>query len=597
MPPNPTRLMSPLSLPRPGGMRLLYLALVLSTSAAMTARLWIILRVDGPTGLEQLLLVLFAVLSTWVASSFWLVCCGAWVRWFAPLRGSSLRPVAPQRDANAARVAVVMPVYNEDIGRCAAGIQAIRESVQGCGGGSHFAFFLLSDSTDPACCRAEERAWLQLRGAAPAGAPVYYRHRDGNAGRKSGNIAEFCRNWGTDYTYMVVLDADSLMTGETLRELTGLMEANPRAALIQVAPRLVGRHTMFARIQQFASNVYGPVAAAGLAALSGPDGNYWGHNAILRVCAFIEHCGLPELPGRAPLGGEILSHDFVEAALLRRAGWEVWMASQLEGSYEEVPPTVVDYLKRDRRWCQGNLQHIRLIFARGFRFSSRLHLASGAMAYLASPLWLTLLIVALTDATRQVSAASAVTYIGAYPVLPWQISHTLAFLSLLGLSMGMLFGQKLIGLIDTLRDPRGASAYGGRLRLGLSVALETGYSALLAPVFMLTHSWFVLQILLGWSAGWGGQQRKERKLALGSAASVFAPHTALAGTSAMVVYHFVPGALYWFLPLILGLALAIPLATLTSSTRLGLATRKRGLFLIPSETQGLAVLDRTRELL
>jgi membrane glycosyltransferase len=563
----------------------------------MTARLWIILRVDGPTGLEQVLLVLFAVLSTWVASSFWLVCCGAWVRWIAPMCGVRLRAAEPLRDGSTARVALVMPVYNEDIGRCAAGIQAIRESIRQCGDSSRFAFFLLSDSTDPACCRAEERAWLQLHCAPPSDPPVYYRHRKRNIGRKSGNIAEFCRNWGAHYTYMVVLDADSLMTGETLLELTRLMEANPRAALIQVAPRLLGRHTMFARIQQFASNVYGPVAAAGLAALSGPDGNYWGHNAILRVRAFMAHCGLPELPGRAPLGGEILSHDFVEAALLRRAGWEVWMATQLDGSYEEVPPTVVDYLKRDRRWCQGNLQHVRLLFAREFRLSSRLHFAAGAMAYLASPLWLALLIVAFLDTTLQVGAANTVTYIGRYPVLPWQISHTLAFLSLLGLSMGMLFGQKLIGLIDALRDSRGTRAYGGRLRLGLSALLETAYSALLAPVFMLTHSWFVLQILLGWSSGWGSQQRKERQLALGSAASVFAPHTALAGTSALVVYHFVPGALCWFLPLLLGLALAIPLATLTSSTRLGQAARARGLFLIPSETRGLALLDRVRELL
>jgi len=577
-------------------LRFLHVTLTLATGAAMTARLWTILRLDEATALELTLLTLFAVLSTRVAWSFWLVCCGAWVRWAMPRLDSGLAPAAPRTDGPPSRVAVVMPIYNEDVARCRAGLQAVRESVLAARGELRFDFFVLSDSTDADCVHAEERAWRRAPPVPGAAVPLYYRHRPQNTGRKSGNIAEFCRNWGADYDYMVVLDADSLMTGETLVQLARLMDANPRAALIQAPPQLVGRRTLFARAQQFASSVYGPVAAAGLAAMNGPDGNYWGHNAILRMAAFMAHCGLPELPGRAPLGGEILSHDFVEAALLRRAGWEVWMAPELGGSYEEVPPTVIDYLKRDRRWCQGNLQHIRLIFARGFRLSSRLHFAAGAMAYLASPLWLALLAVAVADAALQ-AGTDTVTYVGRYPVLPWVAPHGAAFLALLLLSMGTLFGQKLIGLVDVLRSRDAVSAHGGPLQLILSVLFDMAYSTLLAPVFMLTHTWFVLQVLMGGSTGWGGQQRKDRRLSLGAAAGLFAPHTVLAGAAALVVYRCVPDGVWWFAPLLLGLALAIPLATLTSSTRLGQRARAYGAFLIRSETQGLPVLARVGELL
>jgi membrane glycosyltransferase len=333
-----------------------------------------------------------------------------------------------------------------------------------------------------------------------------------------------------------------------------------------------------------------------MATLHGPDGNYWGHNAILRMKPFREHCGLPELPGRAPIGGEILSHDFVEAALLRRAGWEVRMSADLTGSYEEVPPTVVDYLKRDRRWCQGNLQHIRLIWARGFKLSSRLHFAGGALAYLASPLWLAMLVAAATDAYSTTRVGPAVQYFGRYPVLFWPVSHTIELLVLLFVTMAMLFGPKLFGLLSVIGDRAMTRAHGGWRRLLSSALLEAAYSALLAPVFMLSHTWFVLRVFFGMSVSWDGQQRKERTIAVGSAAAIFAPHTALAATSALLVYRCIPHSVGWFVPLLLGLLLAIPMARATSSVRLGDWFLRRGLFLIPSETRGLPLLSNVRAL-
>ncbi|MGH7005945.1 MAG: glucans biosynthesis glucosyltransferase MdoH, partial [Alphaproteobacteria bacterium] len=204
-------------------------------------------------------------------------------------------------------------------------------------------------------------------------------------------MADFLKRWGRHYDYMIVLDADSLMEGRTLVAMARHMDANPGAGLVQAPPVCINRNTLFARMLQFAGRIYGPVFAAGQAFWQMGEGNYWGHNAIIRVRPFTEHCGLPELPGRPPFGGHILSHDFVEAALLVRAGWSVWLAPDLGGSYEEVPPTLLDYAKRDHRWCQGNLQHSRIVGARNLNGVSRFHFIGGIMSYVASPLWLAFL--------------------------------------------------------------------------------------------------------------------------------------------------------------------------------------------------------------
>ena len=352
---------------------------------------------------------------------------------------------------------LLVPVYNENVTEVFARIQAIRESLREAGAEKGFDFFVLSDSTDAACRAAEEAAWRRAR--EDNCARIFYRNRADNTGHKAGNIADFCRNWGAMYDYMVVLDADSLMTGRRLARLVALMDANPRTALIQAAPLLVGGESLFARSQQFASWAYGRMFAAGLAKLQGPDGNYWGHNAIIRVRPFMEHCGLPILRGRPPLGGEIMSHDFVEAALLRRAGWEVWMAPEFEGSYETSPPTLIDHLKRDRRWCQGNLQHIRLLFAQGLHMPNRLHMAFGALSYLSSPLWLMLILLFSAHAANV--DRSPVTYVGRYPVLAWPISHTVAFVSIAVAAMLLLYVPKIMALIVLLRDREAVRGHGG----------------------------------------------------------------------------------------------------------------------------------------
>jgi len=576
--------------------RWLFLGLVVSSTMVADQPVWSVIRVDGLTPLELLVFGLFTILFAWIAASFWLASIGAYVRWKnIDVLSSASEAERQHPRQRVSRTAIVMPVFNEAPPRTFAGLAAVRQSVR-VANGTQFDYFVLSDTTDPAVCAAEENEWRRLRETESDGENIFYRHRERNIGRKSGNIQDFCENWGALYDYMVVLDADSLMTGETLVRLVGLMDENPRAALIQVPPQLIGRESLFARIQQFSSSIYGPCHAAGLAFLQGTDGNYWGHNAIIRVRAFMRHCGLPKLPGRAPLGGEILSHDFVEAALLKRAGWDVLMAPSLGGSYEEPPPTIVDSLKRDRRWCQGNLQHARLILAVGLRMPSRLHFVMGVMNYLASPLWLMLLVASAAEMYFSAQVVP-VTYFGRYPVLAAPISHTVELVLLLASTLAILYAPKVLALFIASRDPHMRAVHGGRSRLWRSVSLECFFSTLLAPVVMLSHSWFVLSILCGRTTGWGAQQRDDRALPLWFVVRMFAPHTIIGIGASFAVYHYLPGEFWWFVPFLAGMSLAIPLVYFSSSLRLGRLARRLGLFQTPDEVGGMTILDQLRAIM
>ena len=563
--------------------RWLYFFLVLASTVAAVTQMAGVLQFDGFTPREVVILALFAILFAWIVSSFWLALFGVWAR----LNKVDLLPLKPAAGPTAARTAILMPVYNEDVARVFSGVRAIWESA-----GLDFDFFILSDSTNPANWVAEELEWQKLKSALGEEARIFYRHRPKNTGRKAGNIQDFCENCGQLYDYMVILDADSLMTGKTLSQLVGLMDANPRVALIQAPPQLVGRNSLFARIQQFASSVYGPIHTAGLAFLQGPDGNYWGHNAIIRVHAFMQHCGLPRLPGTPPFGGEIMSHDFVEAALLRRAGWEVWIAPDIGGSFEEPPPTLLDYLIRDRRWCQGNLQHLRIAFAQGLALPSRLHLAMGIMSYVSSPLWLLLLVVSVGDMISVKAPAAG----ESEPLLPLFVSHAAELVVLVVATLVALYGPKLLAVIAVLESPDATRAHGGAGAVLWSAFLESLFATLMAPIVMLQHSWFVFSILMGMATGWNAQTRADRALPLGMVARKFAPHTVIGLAATFLLQRYAPDSFDWFLPLLAGLWLAIPLVAFSSSPLLGRFSRDERLFLVPSETRGSKVLARAHAL-
>ncbi|HEX8986399.1 MAG TPA: glucans biosynthesis glucosyltransferase MdoH, partial [Rhodocyclaceae bacterium] len=550
--------------------------------AAATWAMASVLPYHGHEPLEVALLALFAVLFFWVSAGFWTAVMGFAVL----LAGGDRHAISASAAADApldgeARTAVIMPICNEDVARVFAGLRATHDSVARAGDLAHFDFFVLSDSSDPDLRVAEVEAWFRLCRDAAAFGRVFYRWRRHRLKRKSGNVADFCRRWGSRYRYMVVLDADSVMSGECLGRLARLMEANPEVGIIQSAPRAAGRETLHARIQQFANRVYGPLFTAGLHFWQLGEAHYWGHNAIIRIRPFMRHCALGRLPrrGRAPV--EILSHDFVEAALMRRAGWGVWIAYDLPGSYEEMPPNLLDELKRDRRWSQGNLINARLLAAEGLHAAHRAVFTIGVMAYLSSPLWFLFLL--LSTALAAIHVLVPPKYFSQpYQLFPdWPEWHAAWAVLLFGATAALLFAPKLLSVALLWRQ--GTRGFGGRLRLLAGVLAEMLYSMLLAPIRMLFHSQFVAATLAGRHAGWKSPPRSDEATGWREAAQRHGWHTALGAAWAVLVYWVNASYLWWLLPVIVPLLLAMPLSAWSSRASVGRWFRRAGLFLIPEE--------------
>ncbi|BBK43713.1 glucans biosynthesis glucosyltransferase H [Allostella vacuolata] len=551
------------------------------------------LAVGGVTILEGMVLALFVALFAWIALAFTSAVAG----FVAVLRGGP-GPIDPDLPlpALARRTAILMPTYNEDPGRVAAALQAIDEGLQATGRGDAFAIFILSDTTDPDVWIAEERAFLALRARTGGHDRIFYRRRPKNVERKAGNIAEWVTRFGGAWDHMLVLDADSVMTADTIVRMAAAMEADPRAGLIQTLPILVGGRTLFARMQQFAGRIYGPLIARGIATWHGRDGNYWGHNAIIRTRAFAEAAGLPQLGGRKPFGGHILSHDFVEAALIRRAGWAVVMVPALPGSYEEGPPSLTELAVRDRRWCQGNLQHAAVLPARGLHWISRMHLLMGIGSYITAPMWLGFLCVGILISLQARFIRPEYFPPGATLFPQWPAQDPVRAMWVLAGTMGLLLAPKLLAWIATMADRPARRACGGGVRLFLGVVVETLLAGLLAPVTMLSQSAAVASILSGRDGGWQPQQRDDGSYPASQVARRYLPHT-LAGLLLGAIGYAVSTHLFlWMSPVIVGLALAIPLVLLAGSRRAGLALARCGLLRTPEEAEPPAELRRATEL-
>ncbi|MCO6441271.1 MAG: glucans biosynthesis glucosyltransferase MdoH [Nitrococcus mobilis] len=590
-----------LRVPGPRLRALGFIVLVLTTTAYGIAMMFDILRANGTTLLEGSILILFAVAFAWIAAAFWTAMVGFILRLFQldPLTLRWRRAPRFGEIPIVTRTAVVMPVYNEHTARVIAGVEATCESLAATGEADKFDFYLLSDSTDPAVAMQEEAAWaaLQQRLTGVFRGQLFYRRRSSNTGRKPGNIADFCRRWGAYYEFMIVLDADSVMTGTAMTSLVRAMQADPQAGLIQTVPIPVRQQTMFGRFVQFASEIYSPMLATGLSFWQTGTANYWGHNAIIRVQAFTEQCGLPVLPGEPPFGGEILSHDFVEAALLRRSGWQVYLFPELQGSYEEVPDNILDFVKRDRRWAQGNLQHLKLLTAPGLRPLSRLNFLLGATAYLSSLLWLVMLVLSSADAIEQ--ALTGTQFFGpGYQLFPnWPIVKTDEIVSLVSITIGMLLLPKTLGIVLCLLQPHARQTFGGTTRLLRSALIETTFSILIAPIMMIYHAYFVVSILLGQPISWGPQERMGRRVTLTEALRYTFAVTLGGLVWGGAAWVLAPQFFWWLLPVLTGLLIAAPLVCLSSSPALGKALRRCGVFLAPSETEPPQVLQRLQQLI
>jgi membrane glycosyltransferase len=567
--------------------RLLLLALIIATSVIASGHMADILPHRGSTRLEFVIVIVFAILFAWISIGFWEAMAGLFTLARRVDRFSITLGVEEDQslEGTGARTAILIPVANEEPDRVFAGIKATYQSLEDTGQIRHFDFFILSDSSDPDRWVEEEMAWAETCRSLGAFNRLFYRRRRVNLKRKSGNIADFCRRWGKNYRYMIVFDADSVMAGKSLVRMVQAMERHPKVGILQTAPLAVNRETLIARTQQFANHVYSSMFAAGLHFIQLGDSHFWGHNAIIRVEPFMQHCGLPELPGKPPRGGFIMSHDFVEAAFMRRGGWEVWLAYDLGGSYEEVPPTLLEELKRDRRWCQGNLQHIRVAFAKGLLSAHRALFLHGAMSYGSSLLWFVFITLSTVAAFAEAFRTPIYFPEGRTLFPDWPVWHPQWALTLLGTTAIILFMPKLFSVLLIMFKKGQVRRFGGSLKLIASLGLEVFLSALFAPVRMLFHSKFVFITVLGWQVGWGPQQRSDLGTGWLEAIRFHGFGTLLALIWATALFFINRSFFWWNSPIFIPLILSIPLSVWSSRASVGRSFRMLGLLLTPEELE------------
>jgi membrane glycosyltransferase len=552
--------------------------------------IWEMIAIAGfsnMTVLQGVMIVFFGITLGWIAFAASSGIAG----FLLPVTRAAEVPLADSRTA------LLMPVYNEDPINTTTALQAMAEALAEAGTARNFEIVIVSDSTNADAWIAESLAIDRLRRALNGIMPVRYRRRWHNTGRKVGNVEDFVKRWGANYDYMIVLDADSLMSAETLTSLVRRIQADPNLGLLQTVPALIGQTSLFARLQQFSSRAFGSVIARGVAAWAGDDGNYWGHNAIIRISAFAQSCGLPQLPGRKPFGGHVLSHDFIEAAFMRRAGWKVRMAPDLDGSWEEGPPSLVDVAIRDRRWAQGNLQHSKLIGARGLSFTSRKHLAIGIMGYLSSPLWLLLILVGFA-LSLQATLIRPEYFSRTFQLFPnWPVFDAERMVSLFFFSMIVLLTPKALGLVRSIFTSRTRRGCGGIVGITVSVIIELVLSALYAPVMMLIQTQHVFDILTGSDSDWVTQRRQAAVLSWRDAWHFHWKHSFVGIVIAVVAYLLSPTLLAWLSPAVAGLMLAIPLSKASGSVRIGHLVSRLGIFRIPEETAPHPIIQRRRALI
>lgn len=523
------------------------------------------------------LYVLFLLLQLQVIYGFTLGITGAWVLWRGgdPLRINLTLP--PETSfVPLPTTAVIMPIFNEDVGRVFQGLKVMYESLRATGQGPAFDLFVLSDSSDLNVWLEEEKAWFALCKQVNGFGHIFYRKRRMTVHHKSGNVADFCRRWGSKYRYVVVLDADSVMSGKTIVRLVTLMENRPQAGIIQSYSRPVLGRSLFQRLSQFAAHAYGPLFVAGANFWQLGNASFFGHNAIIRLKPFMQFCAMPELPPAGRLGTRILSHDTVEAALIRKAGYEVWSDCDLDGSYEEGPPHLIASLKRDRRWCHGNLQHIWFLFSRGLTMPSRINILVGIMAYASSPLWLLFLLF------------SPVLFVGN------QAQSNSAFLFCM--AMFLLFVPKILGAWHLVSNSHHSKSAGTPFKILVSTMVESLLSMLLAPILMLFYTQFVWSSIFGASVGWGRQERSDEDgPSWQDCIKAHRTQTGLAVAAGALVAWRMPGMFPWLCLVLLGPVLSIPFSRLTASGKLGLWARRHGLFIVPEETQAIPLLQPLQE--
>ena len=549
--------------PAPHGIasrRVLLLLLTCLAAVAALSAVKVTLAEDGVSAWDVLVMIQFFPLFGWIAFGFLNASVGFILLMLGKHPGyvSAPRPTTPF----VSRTALLVPIHNEDVDAVFGRIARMARSLDEFGAAAHFDFFVLSDS-GPEAEPAEDAAWMALARISPVA--LYYRRREKNVGRKPGNVADWVRRFGAAYDHMLVVDADSLMSGQAMAGMVHVMEQRPSLALLQTVPTVIGASTLFQRWMQFNNRLYGPIASAGLIWWSGAESTFWGHNALIRTRAFAQACGLPDLGGPAPFGGPIMSHDMVEAALLRRHGWAAHMI-MIDESYEEFPPTLIDLAVRDRRWAQGNIQHLALLGSTGFHWVSRLQLLIGATAFVTSPLWLLLIVTTIAQALLGGDAS---------------IVRGTSF-QILEMTLVLLFAPKFMSGLWACVSARRRVEFGGAGAIWKSIALDIPLSMLMAPATMLTQTIALVNIFRGRRSGWQPQSRERDELAMADVLPGYRWHLAL-GVVLLVLTPFAVSTAVMLTPITLGLIAAPWLAQWTASAKRGGALAARGYFTVPPE--------------
>ena len=550
-----------------------------------------------PYIIQGFIIALFAILFLWISIGFWTSIMGLILAIIGKDRYTIPIPSDPASHIdNTHRTALVMPICNEDVARVFAGLEATYQSLVETGHAKHCDFYILSDTNDPDLYINELKAWTDFNAQKEDnGCNIFYRHRKRRVKRKSGNIDDFCRRWGHLYEYMMILDADSIMTGDCILKMIAMMEMTPNAGILQSPPKSVRMKTLYGRIQQFANQIYSDIFCSGTHFWQLNEAQYWGHNAMIRLKPFIEHCILSPLQKRKGLL-HILSHDLVEASLMRRAGYGVWIAYNLHGSFEELPGNMIEDLKRDNRWCMGNLINLRLIFKSGITLTHRVMFATSGMAYISSLLWLvflifsTLLLLVFNFSEPQYFYQSN----QFYPTWPkWDEQLAIRLLST---TLILLFAPKFFSYGIILVRTR-AKDVGGIFKLTLSIIIEMIWSMILAPIRMIFHSKFVVKAWLGSKIQWKSPSRNDDSLTWGESFYFCWPLSLLGIVWLGVIIWLNPQFTYWYIAILIPLTISPLVIRISGLSSIGMKAKKAGLFLTPEETHPARVVELTGEYL
>ena len=563
--------------------RRVVLGLNAATYAGVLGWAGLILGAGGWTWVDGILFGCFALGTPWAVLGFWNALIGLWLLHF---RGKDARldvaPYAASGDQPApirVKTAIFMTLRNEDAARAIQRFKIVADSLERTGESGAFSYFILSDSNNPGAVAAEEAAVAAWKSVASDPDRIIYRRRRDNVGYKAGNVRDFCARWGDQFNLMLPLDADSLMSGAQIVRLVRMMQAHPKIGILQSLVVGMPSPSAFARIFQFGMRHGMRSYTMGQAWWVGDCGPFWGHNALVRIGPFRAQCDLPVLPGKPPLGGHVLSHDQVEATLMRRAGYEVRVLPEEVGSWEENPPTMLEFARRDVRWCQGNMQYLKLLGLPGLYPMSRFQLLWAILMFVGIPAW-TLMIALLPVAAWQARDVAD------FPIGAAKALYIAYFI--------MYLMPKIAGLVDVVLTRGGVARYGGALRFAASAALELAFSFLQGAVSTIRTSIFMLGLLVGKSVVWGGQARDAQRLSWREAARHLWPQTVFGVIVCGALLLIAPAVLWWSLPLTAGYLLAVPFAVVTAEPAVGATLQRLGICGIPEDFRPPPEITATR---